>query len=105
MDYSRKVMYMYDESAARIEAIQHFDWSNHFANVTSIVRLHVGVSVGYVKLAVDWVSHNIYWTDPLYRWIGMQPDDPEYTDRSLYKIIVKEDIEKPYGLAVDPLGG
>ena len=105
VDYERKVMYMYDESAARIEAIPNFDWSNHFASVTSVVRLHVGVSVGYVKIAIDWVSHNIYWTDPMFRWIAMQPGDPDNIDTSLYKIIVKEDLEKPYGLAVDPFGG
>ena len=98
-------MYMYDQTYARIEAIPHLDWRNEFADVTSVARMHVGVSVGYVKVAVDWVSHNIYWTDPMFRWIAMQPGDPDKIEPSLYKIIVKENLEKPYGLAVDPIGG
>ena len=98
-------MYMYDERVGRIEAVPNFDWTNEFASITSIVRMHVGVSVGDVKLAVDWVSHNIYWTDSMFRWIAMQPGDTANIDTSLYKLIVKEDIERPCGLAVDPLGG
>ena len=98
-------MYMYDERVARVEAIPNFDWRNQFASITSIVRLHVGVSIGGTRIAVDWVSHNIYWTDPMFRWIAMQPGDTANIDAGLYKLIVKEDIEKPNGLAVDPLGG
>ena len=103
-DYARKVMYMYDETVGRIEAIPNFDWRNEFAKVTSIVRMHVGVSVGHVKLAVDWVSHNVYWTDPMFRWIAMQPGKTSNIDSSLYKLIVKDGLEKPCGIAVDPLG-
>lgn len=103
VDYSKKVLYVYDQNAARIEAIPNFDWTNKFHGATSIVYFHKGVSYGYVKIAVDWVSHNIYWTDPMFRWIAMQPDFTTQTSR--YKIIVKENLEKPFGLAVDPIGG
>ena len=104
VDYARKIFYTYDYQYARIESIPGLDWQNDFASVTSITYLHVGVSRGFVKVAVDWVSHNIYWTDPMFRWIAMQPGEPRVTDTSLYKIIVKDDIEKPYALAVDPIG-
>ena len=105
VDYSKRILYLYDKNYARIEAIPHFDLQNQFADVTHIARVHTGVSVGYVKVAVDWVSHNIYWTDPMFRWIAMQPGDTTKSDTtSLYKIIVKDDLERPYALAVDVPG-
>ena len=97
-------MYMYDERVARIEAIPNFDWRNNFARITKIVRMHIGVSIG-AKIAIDWVSHNIYWTDTMFRWIAMQSGDTTNIDSGLYKVIAEDDIEWPCGIAVDPIGG
>lgn len=105
VDYSRRILYRYDEFYNTIEALPQFDWQNVFANVTRFIRMHKGVSEGYVKVAVDWVSHNIYWTDPMFRWIAMQPGDTTNSETtSVYKIIVKDELERPYALAVDVPG-
>ena len=104
VDYSRKVLYMYDKRYSEIVAISNLDTENGFDN-SAITKLHVGVSRGDVKVAVDWVSHNIYWTDPMFRLIVMQPADADVTNSNLYKIIVKENLDRPYALAVDPVGG
>lgn len=107
-DYSRKILYMYDKAgSAKIVAMSTVNWRN--PSPTKIRQVHTGVSKGNVKVAVDWVSHNIYWTDPLFRWIAMQPGPVNLTDysqdKSLYKIIIKDDLEQPYALAVDAVGG
>ena len=104
MDYSRKIFYFYDYTAARLETIPHFNWENSFSEVTAVTRIHTGVSRGFVKVKVDWASHNVYWTDPLFRWIAMQQGEAFITDTSLYTILVKEELDKPYALAVDPIG-
>ncbi|KAL4234438.1 Transcription activator BRG1 [Mactra antiquata] len=55
-------------------------------------------------LAFDWISHNIYWTDPLMGWIAMQPGGA-INDPSQYKVIVSEHLQLPRGIAVDPING
>ena len=57
-----------------------------------------------LQIAVDWVSHNVYWTDPLMGWIAMQPGG-RGTDPTLYKIVVQGDLALPRGIAVDPIAG
>ena len=104
VDYSRSKLYMYDKRYSEIVAISNIDTETGFAN-SQTTKLHVGVSRGDVKIAVDWVSHNIYWTDPMFRQIVMQRTEPNLDKTSLYRVIVKEDLDRPYGLAVDPVGG
>ncbi|XP_021375306.1 low-density lipoprotein receptor-related protein 6-like [Mizuhopecten yessoensis] len=70
-------------------------------NVTT-VRCGVSRSV-YSTIAYDWISRNMYWTDGFFKWIAVQPADT--TDRSMYKVIIENDIEKPRALAVDPIAG
>ncbi|KAL3859103.1 hypothetical protein ACJMK2_009336 [Sinanodonta woodiana] len=65
--------------------------------------MHIGLSNRYIKLAVDWVSHNVYWTDPNFSWISMQNEMMTSTD--LYTVIIETDIDAPHGIAVDPISG
>ena len=108
MDYARKILYTYHRRPGALHTIHHMDlfWERTLpSDLPDMTVVHQGMSHGDVKLAVDWVSHNVYWTDPMFRWIAMQPEDTYGSINSLYKVIVKEDLEKPYALAVDPLEG
>ena len=48
-------------------------------------------------VAVDWLSHNIYWTDSLKDHIEVQNIKSE-----LRRVIHKEKISDPRGIAVHP---
>ena len=101
VDYDRNIIYLYDSHFTRIDARR----INVLTSSEELVHLQTGVSRAFVNIALDWVSHNIYWTDPMFRWIAMRPGDPDITDTNMYKLIVKEDLQHPYALAVDSVGG
>jgi hypothetical protein len=64
--------------------------------------IHVGVSRGTVQVAVDWMTHIVYWSDSVFRWIVGAPADINLVDNDYYKIIVDKHLDAPDGLAVDP---
>ena len=66
--------------------------------------MHEGVSEATVQIALDWLSHTLYWVDPGFGWIAAAPGDPSRIDEDLHKIIIN-DLDKPDGLALDPLAG
>ncbi|KAH3690113.1 hypothetical protein DPMN_193734, partial [Dreissena polymorpha] len=74
-------------------------------NVTSAKDFHLGVSSGTVQIAVDWLSHTIYWTDSTYRWIAAAPVAIEKMDNHIYKIIADTNLYYPNGITLDPLDG
>lgn len=53
---------------------------------------------------MDWISHNIYWTDTVMGAIMMQPGT-QYISPTLYKIVIQDHLDLPRGIAVDPLAG
>ncbi|XP_033760726.1 low-density lipoprotein receptor-related protein 6-like [Pecten maximus] len=70
----------------------------------NIENVHCGISSSaFTSIAYDWVSENMYWTDGLFNWIAVQPVNT--TDRSMYRVIIQDDIEKPSALAVDSTAG
>ncbi|XP_060071921.1 low-density lipoprotein receptor-related protein 4-like [Ylistrum balloti] len=90
------------------------DGSIYFFDLTSrcIYRLHSekvetvhsGISSSYyTSIAYDWVSRNMYWTDGFFNWIAVQPVNT--MDRSMYRVLIQNDIEKPSALAVDSKAG
>ncbi|KAL3851788.1 hypothetical protein ACJMK2_015497 [Sinanodonta woodiana] len=97
-DYGLKHLYVYDHYTNAIYRDRAFTIS--LTGDNAWFAFHSGVSRDFLKLAADWVNHNIYWTDPMFRWIVMQRMDT--SDISLYKVIVYENVEAPYGIAVDP---
>lgn len=70
-----------------------------------IKDLHTAVSKGNIHIAVDWLSHMVYWTDPVFRWIVAAPGKAELVEKGYYKILVRSNINMPTGIAVDPLEG
>lgn len=89
---------MYDANVGTIYVVKGFDWRSGFSNM-SLEIVHNGVSRDHVRLAFDWVSNNIYWTDRMYSWIIVQSGRNSTT----YKILIQDDLDKPFALAVDPL--
>ena len=67
----------------------------------SISLLYKGISWTYGKIAFDYVSNNIYWCDPLLQWIAMKP--AYNLNNTIYKIILRKDLNYPEGLALDPV--
>lgn len=61
-----------------------------------------GTSSAVNGIAVDWAAGNVYWTDGLYRWIGVTRARPAAAG---HKTVVSMDVEQPYGIAVWPHRG
>ncbi|XP_052771270.1 low-density lipoprotein receptor-related protein 4-like [Mya arenaria] len=98
VDVNRKKLYIYDRYMAAIYMMSNFTTDMAIGNF-SWSLLHAGVSRGFVKLAVDWISNNLYWTDPMYRWIAVQSLDND----GMFKILFHSDLKFPLGIAVDPI--
>jgi len=52
-------------------------------------------------VAIDWVTKNIYWTDGLYKIVGVKPLKITIVD--IWKAIVDRDLSSPEDVVVDPL--
>ncbi|KAK3591369.1 hypothetical protein CHS0354_040332 [Potamilus streckersoni] len=100
-DYRLKHLFAYSHTQNGI--LLNRDFEMGYGGSTMYNLMHIGISSRYVKLAVDWVSHNVYWTDPNFNWIIMQNET--LTDMDLYTIIIETDIDAPHGIAVDPITG
>ncbi|XP_052238268.1 low-density lipoprotein receptor-related protein 6-like isoform X3 [Dreissena polymorpha] len=61
--------------------------------------LNSGVPGPNVKIAFDWISNNLYWTDPTFRWIAMI--SVQHEDN--YTILIRENIHIPSAIVVDPI--
>lgn len=51
-------------------------------------------------LAVDWVYEHLYWTDTGTNTISLANFDGQ-----MRKVLIKDDLEEPRAIAVDPLEG
>ncbi|KAK3605314.1 hypothetical protein CHS0354_003961 [Potamilus streckersoni] len=98
-DYKLKQAYVYDFNTNAIYMYANFSIGLSGDNDWKI--LHMGTSKDFVKLAVDWISHNIYWTDPQYKWIMVQ--SLLSNDTSLHRVLIHENLEGPHALALDPM--
>ncbi|KAH3774740.1 hypothetical protein DPMN_176131 [Dreissena polymorpha] len=97
VDYGRKQLYIYDRYTATLQKI-NFNPESSNPNLT-LTYLHSGLSRGEVKIALDWISNNLYWTDPTFRSVTVQ----SLRNDGNYKILVFDNVEKPTGIAVDPI--
>ncbi|XP_033760682.1 low-density lipoprotein receptor-related protein 4-like [Pecten maximus] len=90
------------------------DGSIYFFDITSLCidrfqsgnidNVNCGISSSvFTSIAYDWVSGNMYWTDGFFNWIAVQPVDT--TDRSMYRVIIQDDIETPRAMALDSQAG
>lgn len=98
VDYARNHLYFYDIHVAAIYVIFDFHWQSNFTNLTYAV-FHNGLSRDHIHLGFDWISKNLYWTDPIFRWIAIQNADSKLA----FKILIDDNLERPFALAVDPI--
>ncbi|KAK3605323.1 hypothetical protein CHS0354_003970 [Potamilus streckersoni] len=98
-DYTLQQAYAYDRYTRTIYKNSNFTIELSGPNIWT--PLHKGLSKAYVKLSVDWISHNIYWTDPEYKWIMVQ--SLLGNDTSMYCVLIHDNLHGPQGLALDPI--
>jgi len=51
-------------------------------------------------VAIDWVTKNVYWTDGLYKVIGVYPSA---VTQPVWKTIVDRNLSSPQDIAVNPV--
>ncbi|KAL3871189.1 hypothetical protein ACJMK2_039205, partial [Sinanodonta woodiana] len=100
-DYALRQAYVYEYYSDAIYRDSNF--SIGLSGENTWTTIHRGISKGFVKLAVDWISHNIYWTDQHYRWIVVQ--SLLGNDTTMYRVLIHDNLENPIGLALDPMEG
>lgn len=62
-----------------------------------------GRYAGIKQIAFDYITSNLYWCDSLHDWIAMKPAYD--TKKMIYKVVIRKDLNKPEGLALDPEDG
>lgn len=65
--------------------------------------VHIGTSSGVGHIAVDWISSNVYWSDSLFGWIGLQALPKNIHNAAFnrkFKVVVDKFLDIPSGLAV-----
>lgn len=95
-DVARNRLYFCDGRSASIYAIDNYMFTN-----VSTRLVHRGTSRGYVRIAVDWISNNIYWTEPDFKAVMIQSMNNPKGILS----VVNTDLGEPLGIAVDPKNG
>ncbi|XP_052273216.1 low-density lipoprotein receptor-related protein 2-like [Dreissena polymorpha] len=103
VDYRKNIVYIYERHYRSLLAVENYTAS--MDHITSAKPFHLGISSGTVQIAVDWLSHTIYWTDSTYRWIAAAPGAIEKMNNDIYKIIADTNLYYPDGITLDPLDG
>ncbi|KAK2188604.1 hypothetical protein NP493_127g02041 [Ridgeia piscesae] len=93
VDWSSQALFYSDVSKDVIVRMQ----LNNTNDSQVIAYRNIGTVEG---LAVDWIAKNIYWTDAQKSVIEVAR-----LDGSTRTILIDKDLEKPRGIAVDPLHG
>ncbi|KAK3604530.1 hypothetical protein CHS0354_000352 [Potamilus streckersoni] len=97
--YDSDVILFYEQITGTI-----YKEGNHsHADQKTWTRIHAGPTSFLTTITFDWLSKSLYWTDPLYGWIGVISimDD----DVGMYRILIDENIQRPHGITLDPFQG
>ncbi|XP_053402894.1 low-density lipoprotein receptor-related protein 2-like [Mercenaria mercenaria] len=104
VDYRTKCIYMYEYHLRSIVVGIGNSKDLNMSNM-EFKNMHVGVSRGNIQVAVDWLSHTVYWTDSVFRWILAAPGQKNKINMDYYKVIADIHLDKPDGLTLDPFEG
>ncbi|XP_033728453.1 low-density lipoprotein receptor-related protein 4-like isoform X2 [Pecten maximus] len=69
------------------------------STINQTYKLYEGLSRAICKLDYDYVSGNIYWSDPLLHWIAVLPVDSDSTDGM--KLLLTDDVDYVAAMALD----
>jgi len=95
MDNKRGFLYVYELNR---QSIYRTDVNTvATAGDVTLSRVYRGMSRHVlIKMAIEWVTGNVYWVDPGFRWLGL------YSSGSAqYRVIIHDDMELPISIAVD----
>ncbi|XP_061175457.1 low-density lipoprotein receptor-like isoform X2 [Saccostrea echinata] len=96
-DYYKKVVYWSDNVQERIMKANISEKGE--TNRTSIPVISRGVKTPD-GISVDWIYHNLYWTDTGYNTIEVAS-----VDGSIRKTLVDKDLDEPRSIVLDPKNG
>ncbi|XP_053402379.1 prolow-density lipoprotein receptor-related protein 1-like [Mercenaria mercenaria] len=102
VDFWTKTVFMHDYYSSGMAFGTGF---NEQLKDIKIDYMRIGVSRGNIQLAVDWLSHTVYWADTAFRWIVAAPGQNDKLKMGYHKIIVDKHLEAPTAIAVDPFKG
>ncbi|XP_069122242.1 very low-density lipoprotein receptor-like [Argopecten irradians] len=69
------------------------------STINQTYKLYEGLSRAICKLDYDFVSGNLYWSDPLLHWIAVLPADSDNTDGK--KILLSDDVDYVAAMVLD----
>ncbi|XP_021367271.1 low-density lipoprotein receptor-related protein 6-like [Mizuhopecten yessoensis] len=69
------------------------------STINQTTKVFEGLSRAICKLDLDYLTQNIYWSDPLLHWIAMKPANS--LDPADTKILITDDVEYVAALALD----
>ncbi|KAK3604531.1 hypothetical protein CHS0354_000353 [Potamilus streckersoni] len=98
-DYQSDVLFLYEN----IRSIIYMETNHSQEAIRTWIPIQEGLAGMHTRIAYDWLSKNLYWTDITYGWIGVI--SPRTDDQRRYRILVHENIQRPHGIALDPIQG
>lgn len=88
-------------SQSNIHAVHNYSLQQTDSPASSTV--FQGKSDDPGEIAFDYLSNNLFWCDSRLNWVAMKP---AYSgNSSLYRVLVQDNLNKPEGLALDPVDG
>lgn len=98
-DSQRKIIFI--ATSFQIQAIHNYSLLKNDSYEFS-TEFH-GKSDDTGEIAFDYLSKNLFWCDSRLNWVAMKP---AYNGNpSFYRVLVQDNLNRPEGLALDPVDG
>ncbi|KAL3858577.1 hypothetical protein ACJMK2_008853 [Sinanodonta woodiana] len=98
-DYKSDTLFLYEH----LRNMVFLERNHSREDIRTWTSLQTGPSSFLTRIAFDWLSHSLYWTDPNYGWIGVM--NTKSGDAHMYTIIQHDIIQRPHGITLDPHQG